>query len=44
MGLRYYDHQFGQLRMKRRYVWAFWAYLAGTLSGLALLMATPIAL
>jgi len=43
MALRYYDYQVGQLRMKRRYVWALWAYLAGTLSGLALLMATPIA-
>lgn len=42
MGLRYYDHQIGQPRMKRRYVWALWAYLAGMLSGLALLLATPI--
>ena len=42
MGLRYYDHQIGQPRMKRRYVWALWAYLAGMLSGLAPLLATPI--
>lgn len=29
MSIRYYDHALGMTRLKRRYVWAIWAYLAG---------------
>lgn len=29
MGIRYYDNEAGAMRIKRRYVWGFWAYLAG---------------
>lgn len=30
--MRYYDVDAGESRIKRRYVWGFWAYLAGLAS------------
>jgi hypothetical protein len=37
MSLKYFDSTVGAERFKRRYVWAFWAYLIGFASGLLLL-------
>ncbi|MFT4047224.1 MAG: hypothetical protein QM661_11095 [Solimonas sp.] len=34
MGLKYFDSTLGETRYKRRYVWAFWAGLAGLGVGL----------
>ncbi|MGH8447433.1 MAG: hypothetical protein ACREVL_19360 [Solimonas sp.] len=36
MSLKYFDSEFGYERYKRRYVWAFWGYAAGLISGLLL--------
>ena len=41
MNLKYYDHDSGQRRYKRRYVWGFQAYVLGVASGLALLYLLP---
>lgn len=41
MQLRYYDPVAGALRIKRRYVWGFWAYLAGMSIGIALVAFVP---
>lgn len=35
--LTYYDRYFGRNRVKRRYVYAAWAFAAGTLFGMALI-------
>ncbi len=40
MSLRYYDRASGTLRLKRRYVWGFWAYLLGVASGGLMLLET----
>lgn len=37
--MKYYDHQHGIERYKRRYVWGLWAYVSGLVSGLILLSA-----
>lgn len=29
----YYDHMLARQRIKRRYVWAFWAFMAGSAFG-----------
>ncbi len=34
--MTYYDHHIGRERYKRRYVWAFWAFIAGTAMGMLL--------
>jgi len=34
--LRYYDQEEGKFRIKRRYVWALWSFLAGSAFGLTL--------
>ena len=31
--LTYYDQRLGRDRIKRRYTWAFWAFLAGIVLG-----------
>lgn len=31
--LTYYDQRLGRDRIKRRYTWAFWAFLAGIVFG-----------
>lgn len=36
MGIRYYDAAAGHERIKRRYVWAFWAFACGVAVGLLL--------
>ena len=38
MSLTYYDHTLGKLRIKRRYMWATWAFFGGTLAGFLGLM------
>ena len=37
MQLTYFDAISGRKRVKRRYLWAFWSYLGGFASGLALM-------
>lgn len=37
MGITYYDSREGRNRIKPRYVWSFWAFLAGVLTGMVLL-------
>ena len=32
--LRYYDNQLGRNRLKRRYLWAAWAFAGGAILGL----------
>jgi len=39
MGLKYFDEVAGVERFKRRYVWAFWSYVAGMISAAVLLLA-----
>ena len=39
MGLRYFDNTLGRERIKRRYVWASWAFVTGLLSGMVLAVA-----
>jgi hypothetical protein len=34
--LTYYDTTLGRVRVKRRYVWAIWAFVAGTVIGYSL--------
>lgn len=34
--LQYYDHSTGRTRLKRRYVWGLWSFLAGLLIGVVL--------
>lgn len=34
MPIRYYDHALGRERIKRRYVWAFYAFITGTVLGI----------
>ena len=41
MSLKYYDHDTGRERYKRRYVWAFQAYVLGAITALALLYLLP---
>lgn len=36
MSMRYYDSVAGRERIKRRYVWAFWAFGVGFAGGLVL--------
>jgi hypothetical protein len=36
VNIYYYDERAGRQRMKRRYVWAAWAFGAGFIFGLAL--------
>ena len=38
MPLSYYDSREARNKFKPRYVWGFWAYLLGLLSGVALVM------
>ena len=33
MVLRYYDPIDNRMRIKRRYVWSFWSFCAGTAAG-----------
>ena len=35
MSLTYYDDALGRVRVKRRYTWAAWAFVVGTLAGSA---------
>ncbi|WP_281169448.1 hypothetical protein [Solimonas soli] len=37
MQLKYFDSTLGVERYKRRYVWAFWAYVAGLATGVLVL-------
>jgi hypothetical protein len=34
MAIRYYDHTLARHRIKNRYKWAAWAFLAGMLAGM----------
>ena len=35
MALHYYDHTLGRERIKRRYLWAIYAFIGGVLAGVA---------
>lgn len=37
MGITYYDAREGRNRIKPRYIWGFWSFLAGVLTGVAVL-------
>lgn len=41
MSLKYYDHDSGRERYKRRYVWAFQGYILGVIIAAALLYLLP---
>ncbi|HEY0913417.1 MAG TPA: hypothetical protein VGE22_00985 [Solimonas sp.] len=41
MNLKYYDHDSGRQRYKRRYVWGVQAYVLGVTTALALLYLLP---
>ncbi len=39
LSMRYYDPIDGRMRIKRRYVWGFWSFFAGSFAGAAVLAA-----